>query len=127
MSTRAALTSIQALSPADCALFAAAVIGLAAIPAAHAQQQITGAGATFPAPVYTKWGEAAKAAARPIDDMRGSIKQRKHLSSILVQHTLRKAAERSVRGLWHRIGSIVQTFSPQECANYFRHAGYAAV
>ena len=30
--------------------------------AAHAQQQITGAGATFPAPVYTKWGEAAKGA-----------------------------------------------------------------
>jgi phosphate transport system substrate-binding protein len=29
--------------------------------AAHAQQ-ITGAGATFPAPVYTAWGEAAKAA-----------------------------------------------------------------
>src|SRR5476651_1537457 len=26
-------------------------------------QQITGAGATFPAPVYTKWGEQAKAAA----------------------------------------------------------------
>ena len=25
-------------------------------------QQITGAGATFPAPVYAKWGEAAKAA-----------------------------------------------------------------
>jgi transposase len=40
---------------------------------------------------------------------------------------LRKAAERSVRGLWHRIGSIIPTFSPQECANYFRHAGYAAV
>lgn len=31
-----------------------------ALPAAA--QQITGAGATFPAPVYTKWGEAAKAA-----------------------------------------------------------------
>ncbi len=30
--------------------------------AAQAQQQITGAGATFPAPVYTKWGEAAKSA-----------------------------------------------------------------
>jgi phosphate transport system substrate-binding protein len=26
-------------------------------------QQITGAGATFPAPVYTKWAEQAKAAA----------------------------------------------------------------
>ncbi len=33
----------------------------AALPAA-AQSQITGAGATFPAPVYAKWGEAAKAA-----------------------------------------------------------------
>lgn len=40
---------------------------------------------------------------------------------------LRKAAERSVRALQHRIGSIVPTFSPQECANYFRHAGYAAI
>lgn len=40
-------------------------------------------------------GEAAKAAARPIDDMRGSIKQRKHLSSVLVQRMLRKAAERA--------------------------------
>ncbi|WP_254070220.1 substrate-binding domain-containing protein, partial [Acidisphaera sp. L21] len=30
--------------------------------AANAQQQITGAGGTFPAPVYAKWGEAAKAA-----------------------------------------------------------------
>ena len=33
----------------------------AALPAA-AQNQITGAGATFPAPVYAKWGEAAKSA-----------------------------------------------------------------
>jgi phosphate transport system substrate-binding protein len=33
-----------------------------AIAAAQAQQQITGAGATFPAPVYSAWGEAAKAA-----------------------------------------------------------------
>ena len=34
--------------------------GLVAV--AAKAQQITGAGATFPAPVYTKWGEAAKAA-----------------------------------------------------------------
>jgi transposase len=39
---------------------------------------------------------------------------------------LRKAAERSVRGLWHRLGSLIPAFSPRECANYFRHAGYAA-
>jgi phosphate transport system substrate-binding protein len=35
---------------------------LAAAPLAAQAQQITGAGATFPAPVYAKWGEAAKAA-----------------------------------------------------------------
>ena len=35
-------------------------LALAATPALA--QQITGAGATFPAPVYAKWGEAAKAA-----------------------------------------------------------------
>jgi transposase len=39
---------------------------------------------------------------------------------------LRKAAARSVRGLWHRIGSFIPAFSPHECANYLRHAGYAA-
>jgi phosphate transport system substrate-binding protein len=39
----------------------ALALGLAASAGAQAQQ-ITGAGATFPAPVYTKWGEAAKAA-----------------------------------------------------------------
>jgi phosphate transport system substrate-binding protein len=32
------------------------------VPLAASAQQITGAGATFPAPVYSKWGEAAKAA-----------------------------------------------------------------
>jgi transposase len=39
---------------------------------------------------------------------------------------LRKAAARSVRGLWHRIGSFIPASSPHECANYLRHAGYAA-
>jgi transposase len=38
---------------------------------------------------------------------------------------LRKAAERSMPALWDRIGSILDTFSPAECANFFSHAGYA--
>jgi transposase len=38
---------------------------------------------------------------------------------------LRKAAERSIEALWHRIGRILDQFTPQECANYFGHAGYA--
>src|SRR6266571_4731468 len=40
----------------------ALAVGLCAFTVAAQAQQITGAGATFPAPVYTKWGEAAKAA-----------------------------------------------------------------
>lgn len=37
---------------------------------------------------------------------------------------LRKAAERTVDGLWTAIGRIVDLFTPTECANYFAAAGY---
>jgi transposase len=37
---------------------------------------------------------------------------------------LRKAAERTVEGLWRSIGRISETFSPTECANYFKACGY---
>ena len=39
---------------------------------------------------------------------------------------LRKAAERSVEATWHRIGSLLDTFPPHECANYLRNSGYAS-
>ena len=39
---------------------------------------------------------------------------------------LRKAAERTVDGLWKTIGRLVNVFTPQECANYFAAAGYDA-
>ena len=39
---------------------------------------------------------------------------------------LRKAAERTLHGLWRTIGEIIETFSPAECANYFAAAGYDA-
>jgi transposase len=39
---------------------------------------------------------------------------------------LRKAAERTVEGLWGAIGTIVDTFASQECKNYFAAAGYDA-
>ena len=38
---------------------------------------------------------------------------------------LRKAAERTILRLLRRIGRVVTAFSPQECRNFFRHAGYA--
>ena len=37
---------------------------------------------------------------------------------------LRKAAEHTIPRLLRRIGRIVTDFSPQECRNFFRHAGY---
>ena len=39
---------------------------------------------------------------------------------------LRKAAERTVEGLWTTIGKLLDAFAPAECANYFTAAGYDA-
>jgi transposase len=38
---------------------------------------------------------------------------------------LRKAAARTVEGLWRAIGRCLDRFTPRECANYFEAAGYA--
>ena len=40
---------------------------------------------------------------------------------------LRKAAERTVEATWQRIGALLQCFTPAECTNYIRNAGYASV
>jgi transposase len=40
---------------------------------------------------------------------------------------LRKAAERSIEATWKRIGSLLDAFTPNECANYLRNSGYASV
>lgn len=40
---------------------------------------------------------------------------------------LRKAAQRSIEGLWSTIGDLLDAFSPQECANFFANAGYDAI
>ena len=37
---------------------------------------------------------------------------------------LRKAAARSVEDLWRLIAKLLDDFTPQECSNFFRHAGY---
>jgi len=39
---------------------------------------------------------------------------------------LRKAARRSKEALWRTIGDLLCEFSPYECSNYIRHAGYAS-
>lgn len=40
---------------------------------------------------------------------------------------LRKVAARTVPGLTRAIRSFIPQLSPQECANYFNHAGYASI
>ena len=39
---------------------------------------------------------------------------------------LRKAAERTVEGLWTIIGELIDLFTPKECRNFFAAAGYDA-
>jgi transposase len=39
---------------------------------------------------------------------------------------LRRAAERTIAGLWRAIGQLLDTFTPHECANDFAAAGYDA-
>jgi transposase len=40
---------------------------------------------------------------------------------------LRKADERSIEATWRRIGTLLDRFTPAECANYLRNAGYASI
>ncbi len=43
-----------------------------------------------------------------------------------LKRLLRKAAARTVEALWAALGRLLDQFSPEECANYFRHRGYTA-
>lgn len=38
---------------------------------------------------------------------------------------LRSAAKRTMEALWDFLGAVLEQYSPTECANYFRHCGYA--
>ena len=37
---------------------------------------------------------------------------------------LRAKAERTIAALWDAIGPLLDLFTPAECANYFKAAGY---
>jgi transposase len=39
---------------------------------------------------------------------------------------LRKAGERTLEATWKRIGKLLDQFTPKECANYIKNAGYAS-
>jgi len=37
---------------------------------------------------------------------------------------VRKAKVRKVEDLWRKLGELCDVFTPEECLNYFKHAGY---
>ena len=41
-----------------------------------------------------------------------------------LKHGMRQASERTVEAVWRRLGTLLEEFTPQECANYLRNAGY---
>ncbi len=43
-----------------------------------------------------------------------------------LKHMLREASERTVEATWRRIGTLLDRFTPDECANYLKNAGYAS-
>lgn len=43
-----------------------------------------------------------------------------------LKNLLRKAERRTRDALWQNIGDLIDAFTPDECANYIRHAGYAS-
>ena len=55
---------------------------------------------------------------------RGRCKSR-HRNFAKRKALLRKVAERSIEAMWDRIDQFLDAFSPEECAPYLRHAGYA--
>ena len=43
-----------------------------------------------------------------------------------LKHMMRRAAERTVETTWQRIGTLIESFTPDECRNYIANAGYAS-
>lgn len=43
-----------------------------------------------------------------------------------LKHLMRKAQERTINALWRSIGSLLDAFSPAECARYLVNSGYAS-
>ena len=42
-----------------------------------------------------------------------------------LKHLLRRSQERTTEDTWRRIGTLLDTFTAQECNNYLVNSGYA--
>jgi transposase len=44
-----------------------------------------------------------------------------------LKHLMRKAQARTVDDTWRKVGELLDLFSPAECSNYLKNAGYASM
>ena len=44
-----------------------------------------------------------------------------------IKHWMRMAQKRTLQETWRHLGILLNTVTPEECANYFANAGYASV
>lgn len=44
-----------------------------------------------------------------------------------LKHLMREAEARTVEDTWRKVGELLDLFSPAECNNYLRNAGYASM
>ena len=44
-----------------------------------------------------------------------------------VKHWMRMAQKRTIEDTWRYLGRLIETVSPEECANYLQNSGYASV
>jgi carbon-monoxide dehydrogenase medium subunit len=91
-------------------VFASARIALAAVAPTPLLVEAAGAalaGHPVTAATIAKAAEAAKEAAKPIDDMRGTVRYRKHLCAVMTRRAIEDAVKRArgehVAGAVHTI------------------------
>ena len=69
---------------------------------------------------------AARSGAEPAAPKKNSHAIAIEIAFAKLKPLLRKAAERTVDGLWTAIGRLVDLFTPAECRSYFAATGYDA-
>ena len=92
------LTDLSVIAAGDrieSAMLALAAVGPTPIVAAAAAESLVGKAPTEES--FREAGELAADASSPIEDMRGTIEQRRELTRVLTRRTLAQAAERAAR------------------------------
>ncbi len=44
-----------------------------------------------------------------------------------IKHWMRLASQRTIEATWKTVGKLIEQIKPDECANYFKNAGYASI